>query len=161
VNFDERLQRAIQRGNRAAHIRRGEEEAQALSEEQCKRLHQQYRLRLSEHIEKCLRQLPRHLPGFQYENVVSDRGWGAAVSRDDADFGPGRTRTNVFSRLEIVVRPYSAAHVLELEARGTIRNKEVYHPSQYHPLSEVDIERFEELIDLWVLEYAELYAAKE
>jgi len=83
------------------------------------------------------------------------------VSRDDADFGPGRTRTNVFSRLEIVVRPYSAAHVLELEARGTTRNKEVYHPSQYHPLSEVDIERFEELIDLWVLEYAELYAAKQ
>src|SRR5689334_3182663 len=101
ADFDERLQRAVQRGARTAQQRRGEEAAQALSEEQCKRLHSQYRLQLSEHVEKCLSRLPRHVPGFQFENVVSDRGWGAAVSRDDADFGPGRTRTNVFSRLEM------------------------------------------------------------
>ena len=90
VNFDERLQQAIQRGTRAAQARHGAEAAQALSEEQFKRLHSQYRLQLSEHVEKCLRRLPQHFPGFQFETVVSDRGWGAAVNRDDADLGPGR-----------------------------------------------------------------------
>jgi hypothetical protein len=159
VDFDDRLQRAIERGSRTAQQRRGEEAAQALSEEQCKRLHSQHRLQLSEYIEKVLRRLPQYFPGFQYENVASDRGWGAAVSRDDADVGHGRPRSNVFSRLEMVVRPYSSAHILELAARGTIRNKEVYNRTHYQPLGQVDIERFSEMIDLWVLEYAELYAA--
>jgi hypothetical protein len=161
VNFDERLQRAIERGSRAAQQRRGQEAAQALTEEQCKRLHSQHRLHLSDYIEKCLRRLPQHLPGFQYENVVSDRGWGAAISRDDADVLGGRPRSNVFSRLEMVVRPYSSGHILELAARGTIRNKEVYNRTQYQPLGEVDLEQFDNLVDLWVLEYAELYAARE
>jgi hypothetical protein len=160
VNFDERLQQAIQRGTRTAQARRGAEAAQALSEEQFKRLHSQYRLQLSEHVEKCLRRLPQHFPGFQFETVVSDRGWGAAVSRDDADLGPGRVRSNLFSRLEMVVRPYGAAHVLELTAHGTIRNKEVYNRVHYQLLTEVHMEQFAEMIDLWVLEFAELYAAR-
>ncbi|HTQ40515.1 MAG TPA: hypothetical protein VMJ32_15930 [Pirellulales bacterium] len=161
MDFDERLQRAIQRGNQAARQRRGEEAAQALSEEQFKRLHSQYRLQLSEHVELCLRRLPQHFPGFEYENVVSDRGWGAAVNRDDADFTPGQQRSNVFSRLEMTVRPYSSAHVLELTAHGTIRNKEVYNRTHFQLLIEVHLERFMEMIDLWVLEYAELYAARQ
>jgi hypothetical protein len=160
VDFEERLQRAVQRGTQAARTRRGEEAAQALSEEQCKRLHSQYRLQLSEHVEKCLRRVPLHFPGFEYENVASDRGWGGAVSRDDADFTSGHARSNVFSRLEMTVRPYSMAHVLELSAHGTIRNKEVYNRTHFQPLAEVHLERFMEVIDLWVLEYAELYAAR-
>src|SRR5262245_17573273 len=161
ADFDERLQRAIERGARTAQQRRGAEAARALSEEQFRRLHSQYRLQLSEHVEKCLGRLPYHVPGFQSENVVSDRGWGAAVSRDDADLGPGRPRSNVFSRLEMVVRPYSTAHVLELSAAGTIRNKAVYNRTHYQGLAEVDMERFKDLIDLWILEYAELYAARQ
>jgi hypothetical protein len=163
VNFDERLQRAIDRGTRTAQQRRGDEAAQALSEEQCKRLHSQYRLKLSEYVEKCLRRLPEHFPGFQYENVVSDRGWGGAVNRDDVDLARGRPKSSsfVFSRLEMVVRPYSSGHILELAARGTIRNKEVYNRTNYQPLGEVDLQHFENLVDLWVLEYAELYAANE
>jgi hypothetical protein len=160
VNFDERLQRAIQRGHEIAEHRQSESAAKELTEEQFKRLHSQHRLTLSEHIEKCLRALPSHFPGFQFQSVVSDRGWGAAISRDDADFGPGRTRSSVYSRLEMLVRPYSTAHVLELAARGTIRNKEVYNRTHYQMLAEVDLERFFELIDVWVLEYAELYAAR-
>jgi hypothetical protein len=161
VDFDERLQRAIQRGNQSSRQRRGEEAAQALSEEQCKRLHSQFRLQLSEHVETCLRRLPQHFPGFEYENVASDRGWGGAVNRDDADFTPGQHRSNVFSRLEMTVRPYSSAHVLELSAHGTIRNKEVYNRTHFQPLGEVHLERFLEMIDLWILEYAELYAARQ
>jgi hypothetical protein len=161
MNFDERLQQAIQRGTRTAEKRQGEEARQALSEEQCKRLHSQYRLQLSDHVENCLRRVPQFLPGFQYENVANDRGWGAAVSRDDADLGPGRSRTNVFSRLELVTRPYSSARVLEVLAHGTVRNKEVYNRTHYQPLGEIDIDRFKEMVDAWVLEYAELYAARQ
>jgi hypothetical protein len=59
-----------------------------------------------------------------------------------------------------VIRPFSSAHVLELAAKGTIRNKEVFNRSHYQRLTDADPRTFEELIDLWTLEYAELYAAK-
>jgi hypothetical protein len=160
MDFDERLQRAIERGSRSAQAKRQAEAQQALSEEQLKRLHSQYRLQLSEYIERCLAKLPQHFPGFQYESVVSDRGWGAAINRDELELSRGR-RATLFSRLEVVVAPYNSAHVLELSARGTIRNKEIYHRSQYQPLAEFQIDRFKELVDLWVPEYAELYAAHE
>ena len=64
------------------------ENERALSEEELKRLHSQYRLQLSEHIERCLSTLPGHFPGFRFETVVAERGWGAAVFRDD--LAPGR-----------------------------------------------------------------------
>lgn len=160
MNFDEKLQRAIERGQKIAEHNRSESAAKELTEEQFKRLHSQHRLTLSEHIEKCLRSLPSHFPGFRFETVVSDRGWGAAVNRDDLDLSPGRSRSSVFSRLEMVIRPYSNAHVLELAARGTIRNKEAYNRTHYQMLNEVDLDRFLELVDMWVLEYAELYAAR-
>jgi hypothetical protein len=160
MDFEERLQRAIERGARSAQAKRQAEAQQALSEEQLKRLHSQYRLQLSEYIERCLAKLPRHFPGFQYESVVSDRGWGAAINRDELELSRGRRSTS-FSRLELVVAPYNSAHVLELSARGTIHNKEVYHRSQYQPLAEFQLDRFKDLVDLWVPEYAELYAAKE
>jgi hypothetical protein len=160
MDFDERLQRAIERGARSAQAKRQAEVQQALSEEQLKRLHSQYRLQLSEYIERCLAKLPQHFPGFQYESVVSDRGWGAAINRDELELSRGRRSTS-FSRLELVVAPFNSAHVLELSARGTIHNKEIYHRSQYQPLAEFQLDRFKDLVDLWVPEYAELYAAKE
>jgi hypothetical protein len=159
MNFDERLHRAIERGGKIAAGKEQAARAMAMNEEQLRRLHSQYRLELSEHIESCLAKLPSHLPGFHFERVASDRGWGAAVNRDDADFADGR-RGNVFSRLEISVRPYSTAKVLEVTARGTIRNKEVFNRTHYQMLNEVDPERFTEMVDAWVLEYAELYAAR-
>jgi hypothetical protein len=159
MSFEQRLQRAIERGGKMADSKQQAERLEAISEEQLRRLHSQYRLQLSDHIESCLEKLPAHLPGFHFERVTSDRGWGAAVNRDDADFAGGR-RGNVFSRLEIAVRPYTAAKVLELTARGTIRNKEVFNRTYYQLLNEADPERFIELVDAWVLEFAELYAAR-
>ena len=88
--------------------------------------------------------------------MTSDRGWGAAVSRDDFESDGGR-RGSTFSRLEIVARPYSSvSKVLEVTARGTIRNKEVFNRSYYQLLADAVVERFEELVDAWVLEYAEI-----
>jgi hypothetical protein len=159
MDFDKRLEKAIERGHRASTARAQADSIKALSEEECKRLHSQYRLQLSEHIEHCLKRLPQHFPGFQFETIVAERGWGGKVSRDDLVPQPGR-RSSVYSRLEMVVRPYSSYHVLELTAKGTVHNKEIYNRTHYQRLEQVDVQSFEELVDLWVLEYAELYAAK-
>jgi hypothetical protein len=161
MDFEQRLQRAVERGARSAEAKRRAEAEQALSEEQCRRLHSQYRLQLSEYIERCLAKLPQFFPGFQFESVVSDRGWGAAVSRDDMQLARAGRRSNSFSRLELVVAPFNSAHVLELTARGTIQNKEIYQRSFYQPLPQFQLERFEELVDLWIPEFAELFAAHQ
>ncbi len=159
MDFKQRLERAIQRGQRSSDAEARARAEQATSEEEFRRLHSQYRLELSEHIERCLRALPGHFPGFRFETLVGDRGWGAAISRDDLSLADGR-RENFFSRLEMVVRPFSSSHVLELAAKGTVHNKEIFNRSQYHLLSDVDLATFSEQIDRWVLEYAELFAAK-
>jgi hypothetical protein len=160
MDFEQRLSKAIERGARRGDVRQEEAAQKALTEEELKRLHTQSRLLLSEHIERCLERLPSHLPGFRYESVVSERGWGAAVLRDDMAGGRGLPRSNVFSRLELVVRPFSPYHVLELAGKATVRNKEVFNRTHYQRLTEADTTSFTELIDLWVLEFAELYSAK-
>lgn len=160
MSFEDRLQKAIERGQRTSASQKEAELAQQMTEEQLKRLHSQYRLQLSEHIEQCLKKLPRHFPGFQFDTVVSDRGWGAAVNRDDVDL-TNQNRRSLFSRLEMVVRPFSSAQVLELTARGTIRNKEIFNRSHYQLLLDAAPDSFMELTDLWVLEYAEMYAARQ
>jgi hypothetical protein len=159
MDFQQRLEKAIQRGQRSHDADARARAEQAIGEEELKRLHSQYRLQLSDHIEQCLRQLPQHFPGFRFETLVGSRGWGAAISRDDLSLSDGR-RENLFSRLEVVVRPFSTSRVLELAAKGTIRNKEIYNRNQYQLLSDVDTASFRELVDRWILEYAELYAAK-
>ena len=160
TDFDQRLRKAIERGQRTGDARARAEAQKAMSQKELRGLHTQYRLELSEHIERCLQKLLQHFPGFAFETIVSDRGWGAAVSRDDIEVGLGHKRTNYYSRLEIVIRPASKYHVLDLAAKGTIRNKEVFNRNHFERLSEADPTDFTELVDLWVLEYAELYAAK-
>ena len=159
MDFHERLEKAIQRGQRAQDAAARARAEAALGEEELKRLHSQYRLELSDHIETCVKQLPQHFPGFRHETLVGARGWGAAISRDDLSLNAGK-RQNLYSRLEVVVRPFSNLHVLELAAKGTIRNKELFNRSQYQMLDQVDITLFRDLVDRWILEYAELYAAK-
>ncbi len=159
MDFEKRLERAIERGQRTGDRRAQEAAQSALTEEDYRRLHSQYRLELSEHIERCLSKLPGHFPGFMIESVVGDRGWGAIVSRDDLSLGNKHQRQNQFSRLEMVIRPFSSYHVLELAAKGTIRNKEVFNRTHFQRLSEADVTTFREMIDLWVLEYAEIYAS--
>lgn len=158
MDFQERLEKAIQRGQRSHDAAARERAEQAIGEEELKRLHSQYRLALSDHIEQCLRQLAQHFPGFRFESLAGNY-WGAAISRDDLTLSEGR-RANFFSRLEVGVRPFSVSHVLELVAKGTVRNKEIFNRSQYQPLSHADVASFRELADRWVLEYAELFAAK-
>ena len=159
MDFQQRLDKAVERGQRANTARSQADSAKALSEEECKRLHSQYRLKLSEHIERCVAQLAQHFPGFRQESVVGDRGWGSALSRDDLSLDGGK-RNNYFSRLEVSVRPFSSFHVLDLAAKGTIKNKEVYNRNFYQLLSTAELDTFTDLVDAWVLEYAELFAAQ-
>lgn len=160
MEFDERLKKAVERGRRLGDARAREEAQRALSEQDLRRLHGQYRIQLTERIERCLKRLPQHFPGFQVEPVVSERGWGTAASRDDLQIGPNRARSNRFSRLEMLVAPFGKAFVLELTAKATVRNKEIFNRAHYQPLAEVDVDAYTELIDHWVLEFAEAYAAQ-
>jgi hypothetical protein len=159
-DFEKRLEKAIQRGQRASDARAQAEAEKALSEQELRRLHTQYRLEISEHIEVCLGKLPQYLPGFQFETVVTERGWGAAVSRNDISIRPRQARSTLFSRLEMLIRPLSQLYVLELAAKATIRNKEVFNRNHYQKLADIDQASYLQLIDHWVLEFAELYAAK-
>jgi hypothetical protein len=159
MDFDQQLQKAIQRGHRRHDAREEAQRRAALTEEEYKRLHGQLRLHLSERIEECMRRLPNHFPGFRYETMFGDRGWGAACFRDDLRLERG-PKASDYSRLEMTVRPYSALHVLELAAKGTVRNKEVFSRTFFEPLSEADVDKFLRLVDAWVLEYAEMYAAQ-
>ncbi|MDX1961523.1 MAG: hypothetical protein SFX18_00130 [Pirellulales bacterium] len=158
-DFESRLSQAIQRGRQSAQASKAAAQRAALTEEQLRRLHSQYRLELAEHIESCLSKMGDHFPGFRLESVVGDRGWGAAAARDDVQMASGKAST-VFSRIEVTVRPYSTAQVLEIGVRGTIRNKEVLQRSLYHPLTDAQVARLIDQIDLWLVEYAELYAAR-
>lgn len=158
--FEKRLEKAIRRGQRTSDARAAADAEKAVNEQELRHLHTQYQLELSERIEGCLRNLARQLPGFHFQAVVSERGWGGAVSRDDLDIAAGRTRTNFYSRLELTIRPLSEYFVLELSGKGTIRNKEVFNRNHYERLADVDLASFTGMIDHWVLEYAELYAAK-
>ena len=159
MEFDERLQRAIQRGYGRGDVRRQEAAAKQFSEDELRSLHTKHRLSLSEKIESCVQRLPNHFPGFQYETIYGERGWGAAISRDDIEMAGGK-RNNQYSRLEMTIRPFSSAHVLDLAAKGTVRNREIYNRSHFEALDEADHDNFAELIDLWVLEYAEMFASK-
>jgi hypothetical protein len=159
MDFQERLEKAIERGQRESGARAAEEAQREITEREIRRLYSQYRLELSERIENCLRLLADHLPGFRFEALVDERGWGAAVSRDDIDIEPGRTRRNFFSRLELLVRPLNTSNVLEMAAKATVRNREIFNRAHYQRLTKVDQTSFNEVMDLWILEFAEMYSA--
>jgi hypothetical protein len=160
MGFEDRLRKAIERGQHRSDAKRDEQRARQLSEDELKSLHTKYRLALSDHIETCVQGVPQHFPGFRVETMYGDRGWGAACSRDDLRLGPAGRRGNDYSRLELTIRPYSPLQVLELAGKGTIHNKECFNRTYFEKLADVDPDKFQELIDAWVLEYAELYAAK-
>ena len=159
MEFEERLQKAIHRGEKRSDEKSRAEAEKAFSEGELRRLHSEYRLTLSDRIEEYVERLGTHFPGFDFTTLFGDRGWGAAVSRDDILMNSGK-RSNQFSRLEMTIRPFSSLFVLELTAKGTIRNREVFTRSHFEKLEDADQDNFIELIDHWVLEYAELFAAK-
>jgi hypothetical protein len=158
MDFKQRLQRAAERGNQARDARAAAEAAKAMSEEEWRRLHSGYRLELTEYIEKCLHQLGDNFPGFVFETVVDEQGWGSAIRRDDLSIHAGK-RDNLFSRLTMTISPHNEYHVLDLKAKGAIRNKENFSRNHYQLLKKADLDSFKQLIEQWTLDYAEQYAA--
>ena len=161
MDFRERLQKATERGKRARDTERSEAAAKALSEDECRRLHSGFRLSLCDHVERCLHELAENFPGFRLETIVDGSGWGSAISRDDVGLAMRRRSDNFFSRLQVVVSPHNKYHVLDIAAKGTVRNKEVFSRNHYQRLDDVDLDHFRQLIEGWVLDYAEVFAASD
>ncbi len=160
MDFDKRLTRAIERGQHLRNAQAREDADKAMTEEDLRNLHSQCRLEISEHIDNCLERLGDHFLGFQFQTIVREDGWGAKINRDDIGLSDSGKADNFYSRLEMVVKPFGSSQIIELTAKGTIRNKEILTRSHYQFLRQVDVDSFKELIDLWVLEFAENYSAR-
>lgn len=158
MKFLDRLDRAIERGHQRADARLQAEAQKSLSAEELKSLHSASRLELCEHIETCLKTLADRFPGFDYGTILADNGWGARISRDDLNLRRGGSST-LYSRLEMTISPLGSAPIIELVAKATIRNKELFSRTHFQRLEQVDTDCFREMIDLWVLEFAEQFAA--
>lgn len=157
-DFDERLQKAIGRGQKAREAQGEAVGAEKATADDLRTIHSQLRLALSEHIEAGLRKLCDHFPGFEFSTIVNEDGWGARITRDDINLRGGSNR-NLYSRLEMLVKPFSDAHILDINTKGTIRNRESLNRSNYRLLAEASEDDLKEIIDGLVLEFAEQYSA--
>lgn len=157
-DFDERLQKAIGRGQKARDAQGEVVGAKKANTEDLRAIHSQLRLSLSEHIEAGLRKLCDHFPGFEFSTIVNEDGWGARITRDDVNLRGGTNR-NLYSRLEMLVKPFSDTHILDLNTKGTIRNRESLNRTNYRLLTEATEDGLKEIIDGLVLEFAEQYSA--
>jgi hypothetical protein len=160
TEFDEQLRKAIDRGKRIQDARAHQEKQAQMSTDQLRIRHNEFRLPLSERIEHALKALAHQLPGFNYENIYGERGWGGALSRDELVIERGQRR-NVYSRLELTVKPHSEINVVNIAGKGTVRDREVFTRQLHRPIGEADPDEFLETIDRWVLEYAQLYTASD
>lgn len=159
-DFEARLESAIRRGERRAEHVADRQRKQELSEDELRRMHTAYRLSLSDQIERAVGRVADHFPGFRTESLFGEGGWGTACYRDDLKLEAGR-RTNQYSRLEIVIRPYTDLRVLDMKSKGTVANREIFNRGHFAKLVDADEEEFSSLIDTWAIEFAELYAASK
>lgn len=158
-DFDERMKAAIERGQRRNLSEKEQLEQQKAQAEQLRRTHTQLRVELSEHIESVLQKMSDHLPGFRYENVFGDAGMGAACWRENLVMNRGQ-RSTQYSRFEMVIRPFNEFFVVDLHAKGTIANREVFTRNHFQLISDAKTKDFNDLIDQWALSFLELYYAK-
>lgn len=156
MDLEKRIQDAINRGNRRQGSVRATDDGP--TPEQLKNRHNDFRLELSSHIEKVLDKVVDQLPGFDRETLFGEKGWGAAIYRDDLVLNRS-VRRNDYSRLEIAVRPISEYFLVDLVAKATVRNREIWKRSVFKPVMEADIEAMKELVNLWSVQYVEAYVA--
>lgn len=161
MNFDERLKRAILRGEQEKTERSRAAEFEQLTIEELRTMHSGYRLELSEHIENCEQKLVDHLPGFEFQTILNEDGWGGRITRNDLHLVPGKPAESRYSRLEMVISPFTPTAILELVTKGTVRNREVMNRKNYQKVNELELASFKEMIDLRALEFAEQYSGTE
>ncbi|MCH2178119.1 MAG: hypothetical protein MK106_04875 [Mariniblastus sp.] len=160
MDFEQELKKAIDRGEERSSQRKGDQQQKKLSREELKNRHNEYRLNLSDHIEKSLKKLIEHFPGFEYETLYGDRGWGGAIARDDITRSAAGKSGSFFSRLELTVRPLNEFNVVNISGKGTIQNKEIFNWNHFKDIPETDGDEFTKKIDTWILQYAEQFAAR-
>jgi hypothetical protein len=160
MDFESKLEKAIQRGqDRNAAQSNAQKKAEA-SKEEVRSQHREFRLNLSDHIEETLKKLANHFPGFDYETIYGEKGWGGAVSRNDLTRGPDGRAGSFFSRVEITVRPQNEFNVLNIAGKGMIRDKEVFTWNHFEEIVDAKQNEFEKVIDQWILSFAEQFAAQ-
>ena len=160
MDFEKKLEKAIERGQTRSSAQNSAKKEVEQSTEDLRNRHNEFRLNLSEHIEKCMDQLANHFPGFAYETLYGHKGWGGALARNDIDRGPDGKTGSFFSRLEITVRPQNEFNVVNICGKGAIRDKEIFSWNHFEDIADADQRAFEEMIDKWVLEFAEQFAAR-
>jgi hypothetical protein len=160
MDFDQQLKNAIARGARSRDVRSQAAQSAAMTAEEQKNRHASMRLDLSEQIEDRLRKLADHFPGFEFSTVISDEGWGARITRDDLRLSRSKSTESLYSRLEMLIPPMGTTPIIELIAKGTIRNREIFSRKHYQYLEDADLSGFASMISLWSVEYAEQFAAQ-
>jgi len=158
ADFEERLKRAIDRGEQSRAADGASEQEEVVSLEEAKAIHAQLRNELIEHIEKCVKKLCDHFPGFEYSTVLNEKGWGSRITRDDVNLSAGVNK-NEYSRLEIVIPPFSEMRIVEVATKGTIRNRETLNRTNYRFLNDAPLETLQQMVDSIVIEFAEQFSA--
>ena len=110
--------------------------------------------------EEGLKKIANHFPGFEYETIYGTKGWGGALSRNDLDRGPDGKAGSFFSRVEMTVRPQNEFDVINIVGKGTIRDKEMFVWKHFDGIAEADQAQFVQMIDNWLLQFAEQFAAR-
>ena len=159
MDFDQQLKNAIARGSRSRDAKSQAAQSAAMSAEESKNRHASMRLHLSEEIEDRLRKLADHFPGFEFSTLIGEDGWGARITRDDLRLSRGKSSEAHYSRLEMLIVPKGTTPIIELIAKGTIRNREIFSYRHYQYLDDADLSGFASMISLWAVEYAEQFAA--
>jgi hypothetical protein len=160
MEFEDKLQKAIQRGQDRTVARSSAKKQAEASKEDIRNCHNEFRLNLSDHIEKCLKQVSQHFPGFDYEILYGSKGWGGAMSRNDIDRGPDGKTGSFFSRIELTVRPQNEFNVVNITGKATIRDKELFTWNHFEDVLEAKQASMELMIDKWILQFAEQFAAR-
>lgn len=160
MDFENKLREAIERGQNRNAARVNAEKKATITKEDIRNRHNEFRLNLSEHIETSFKKLASHFPGFDYETLYGEKGWGGALSRNDIDRGPDGKAGSFFSRVEITVRPQNEFNVVNITGKATIRDKEIFNWNHFEDILDANQESFTELIDTWILQFAETFAAR-
>lgn len=160
MDFEDQLEKAIQRGQQRNVKRQEEVKKASLSAEELKRRHNEFRLTLSEHIEKSLKRLEEHFPGFDFEIIYGSKGWGGAIYRNDLTMGTDGRAGSFFSRLEITVKGLNEYNVVNIAGKGTISDKEMFSWNHFKDIDVAVMEDFEEKINSWIVAFAEQFAAR-
>ena len=160
MDFEKKIEKAIERGQQRNDRLKDAERQKLLSAEELRNRHNKFRLELSEYIEINLNKLATHFPGFEYETQYGSRGWGGAIHRNDLDRGADGRPGSFFSRLELTVRPQNEYNVVNIAGKGTIRDKELFTWNHFVDLVDASTEDFQQRLDTWMVQYAEQFAAR-